>query len=218
MLPIDTHVKNRKPKLASGERIVVDTAGIGSPEFGSHSGIIKTSAPTEALPKRALRSMVTFAILGLTMLFLTYVVLATTVFVALRADNHTVGVLRNTFPVGAAPANAVVYGSSVPIDPTILGRAKQAVFGVPAGSVVQIVAGPHGEIATNKHGYVTVNGHPTDYKAKVTEQPLVRQYLAICIAGACEDQKPVLIGEASIVGEVRGYLGLSGVSTPEGIR
>lgn len=211
-------MKTRKPRLASGEKIVVDTSGLGSPEFGSHSGVIKTSAPGEPVVRRATRSVIAFAIMGLTMLFFTYVVLATTVFVALRADNHTVGVLRNTFPVGQAPADAVVYVSSTTIDPTLLGRAKQAVFGVPAGSVVQIVAGPAGNIATNKDGYLTVNGKPTVYTAKVTKQTLIGQYVAICVAGACTPNEPVLVGESNIVGEVRGYLGPTGLSKVEDVR
>ena len=211
-------MKTRKPKLASGEKVLVDASGIGSPEFGSHSGIIKTAAPSEPVVKRVTRSMVAFAVMGLTMLFLTYVVLATTVFVALRADNNTVGVMRNTFPVGQAPADALVYVSSANIDPTLLGRAKQAVFGVPAGSVVQIVAGPAGVIATNKAGFVTVNSHPTPYAAKVTTQTLLGNYVAICVAGACAPGEPVLVGESNIVGEVRGYLGLDGLKDVEGIQ
>lgn len=211
-------MKTRKPKLASGEKVVVDTSGLGSPEFGSHSGVVKTAAPSEPVARRATRSMIAFAIMGLTMLFFTYVVLATTVFVALRADNHTVGVLRNTFPVGQAPADAVVYVSSETIDPTLLGRAKQAVFGVPAGSVVQIVTGPAGAIATNKDGYLTVNGQPTAYTAKVDKQDLIGQYVAICVAGACTPNEPVLIGESNIVGEVRGYLGPSGLTKVKDVR
>lgn len=217
-LPISENVKTRKPKLASGDKIVVDASGIGSPEFGSHSGIIKTAAPTEPIAKRATRSMVAFAVMGLTMLFLTYVVLATTVFVALRADGHTVGVMRNTFPVGQAPADAIVYVGSNSVEPTLLGRAKQAVFGVQAGSVVQIVAGPAGVMGTNKDGYITVNGQPTTYQGQVTRQTLIGDYVAICIAGACTPGDPVLVGESNIVGEVRGYLGLDGLTQVEGVR
>jgi hypothetical protein len=211
-------VKTRKPRLASGDKIVVDASGVGSPEFGSHSGIIKTAAPSEPIAKRATRSMIAFAVMGLTMLFLTYVVLATTVFVALRADGNTVGVMRNTFPVGQAPTDAIVYVSSETIDHTLLGRAKQAVFGVPAGSVVQIVAGPAGIIATNKDGRVVVNGNPTEYTADVTKQTLMGNYVAICVAGACTPGDPVLVGEANIVGEARGYLGLSGLTKVEGVK
>lgn len=211
-------MKTRKPKLASGDKIVVDASGIGSPEFGSHSGIIKTAAPTEPIAKRATRSIVAFVVMGLTMLFLTYVVLATTVFVALRADGNTVGVMRSTFPVGQAPADAIVYVSSETIDHTLLGRAKQAVFGVPAGSVVQIVAGPAGNVATNKDGHITVNGQPSAYTADVTKQTLLGNYVAICVAGACTPGDPVLVGQGNIVGEARGYLGLNGLTKVDGVK
>lgn len=211
-------VKARKPKLASGERLNVDRAGLGAPEHGAQSGIIRTGTNAEALPKRAVRSTLTFLALGIIMLFLTYVVLATTVFVALRSDNHTVGVLRNTFPVGQAPADAIVYVSNEPVGTTVLARAEQAILGVSAGSVVQIVVGPAGTIKTNKDGYVTLNGHPTPYEVEVDERTLVREYLAMCLSGACEPGQPVRVSQANIVGEVKGYLGLGTMTEPDGMR
>lgn len=208
-------MKNRKPQLASGRRVIVDVEGDGTPELGSQSGVVTTGPTGEALPKRALRSIVTFAILGFVMLLATYVVLATTVFVVMRADDHNVAVLRNTFPIGQAPADTIVYASSGDVDGTFAGRATQAVFGVPSGSVVQIVAGPVAAIGSTKDGHLTVNGKATEYEGQADPTDLSRQYVAICLSGACAEGEAVIIGQNSIVGEVRGYLALSGMTQPE---
>lgn len=207
-------MRTRKPKLASGERVVVDVDGGGTPGLGSHSGVVSTGPNKDPLPRRALRSVVGFAVLGLVMVFLTYVVLATTVFVVMRADNHSVAVLRNTFPIGQAPANALVYASSAPTDQTLLGKVNQAVFGVPAGSVVKIVAGPDATVGTSPDGHITVNGQPTGYLGKVDQRDLARQYIAICVAGACRTGAAVIFDQGNIVGEVKGYVSLSGLSVP----
>lgn len=213
-VPISRRVRTRKPKLASGERIVIDVNGPGTAGLGSATGVVTTSATTEALPKRAARSMLTFIIVGLAMTFLTYVALATTVFVVMRAESHNVAVLRNTFPVGAAPADTYVYASSAAIDTSLLGKVEQAVLGVPAGSVVRIVAGPAATVWSEKNGKIVVDGTATDYVGKVDRQDLTRQYLAMCVAGACENGSAVVIAQDSIVGEAKGYLGLDGISPP----
>jgi hypothetical protein len=214
-MPIRVTVRNRKPKLASGQRVVVDVNGVGTPGLGSQSGVVSTGEKKEALPRRALRSVIGFAILGLLMLFLTYVVLATTVFVLMRADNHNAAVLRNTFPIGQAPADVLVYASSAPVDNTLMGKAEQAIFGVPAGSVVQIVAGPSATVSTNKSGHIVVDGTPTNYVGEVDSQDLSRQYIAICVSGACKDGAAVMVEQDNIIGEVKGYLGLSGMTKPK---
>lgn len=214
-MPIRLTVRNRKPKLASGQRVTVDVNGSGTPGLGSQSGVITTSETKEALPRRALRSVIGFAILGLLMVFLTYVVLATTVFVVMRADSHNAAVLRNTFPVGQAPADVLVYASSAPADNTLIGKAEQAVFGVPAGSVVQIVAGPSATVSTDKTGHIVVDGNATRYVGAVDSKNLSRQYIAICIAGACKQGAAVMVEQSNIIGEVKGYLGLSGLTTPK---
>lgn len=207
-------MRTRKPKLASGEHVVVDVNGPGTAGLGSQSGVVTTKAKKEALPKRAVRSIAVFVILGCVMLFLTYVVLATTVFVVMRADSHNVAVLRNTFPVGAAPADTYVYASSVAVDSTLVGKADQAVFGVPAGSVVKIVAGPAATVWSNKAGLIVVDGTATQYIGKVDRQDLTRQYLALCVAGACEGGAAVVIEQDNIIGEAKGYLGFGGLTQP----
>lgn len=216
-MPISQPVKTRKPKLASGDRIVVDTNGGGSAGLGSQSGVISTRSTSEALPKRALRTVLGLILLGLGMVFLTYVVLATTVFVIMRADGHNVAVLRSTFPVGSAPANSLVYVSSSPADLSLTGKAEEAVFGVPTGSVVRIVAGPSGTVATDKNGHIAVNGTSTNYipVGKAFSRHLDHEYVAICITGACEQGAAVMVGENNIIGEVKGYLTTTGIAKPE---
>lgn len=208
-------MKTRKPKLASGERIVVDISNGGTPDLGSQSGVVSTGTQGEALPKRALRSIIAFGVLGMVMIFLTYVVLATTVFVIMRADGNNVAVLRNTFPIGQAPSGALVYASSAPTDQSFVGKAEQAVFGVPAGSVVQIVAGPAAAVSTNKDGYLVVNGKATEYQGMTDTQNIAHQYLAICVSGACKENAAVIVGEQNIIGEVKGYLTTAGITDPD---
>jgi hypothetical protein len=204
-------VRKRKPQLASGERLVVDTNGGVGAGLGSQSGVVNTGTKKEALPRRAIRSVVGFTVLGVVMLFLTYVVLATTVLVVLRADGQSVAVLRNTFPIGQAPADALVYASSAPADQTFAGKAEQAVLGVPSGSVVRIVAGPSAAVSTSKSGHIVVNGKVTKYRGSTDTKNLQRQYIAICVGGACQSGAAVIIGEANIIGEVKGYLSLNGL-------
>lgn len=206
--------KTRKPKLASGERITVRT-DTGSPGLGSAT-VVTTSAPKkEPLHRRATRQIIGLVVLVAMLLAATYVTLAITVVVVMHADNHNVLVLRNTFPVGAAPAGEVVYASSDPVDTKIMTKINQAVFGVPAGSVVKIVAGPSATIRTNQDGYIVADDKVTDYRGNVDARTLKREYVAICLAGACEDGAAVIVGQSNIVGGVKGYLGLTGLTHPD---
>lgn len=205
-------MRTRKPRLASGDRVVVDVSTTGNPGLGSASGVVSTGARKEPLPRRATRTILGFGFLSLLMLFLTYVVLATTVFVVMSAEDERVGVLRNTFPIGSAPSGAIVYASSSPVDHSLLGKVEQAVLGVSAGSVVKIVAGPVGVVSTDKTGHITVNGKSTKYTGDVATKTLSREYIAICVAGACKDGAAVIIGQSNIVGEVKGYIGLTGMT------
>lgn len=186
----------------------------GTPGLGAHTGVVTTARKGEPLPRRATRAVLGFLLLGVLMIACTYVVLATTVFVVMRADGHQVAVLRNTFPIGQAPADVIVYASSEPVDASVAGKAAEAVVGVPAGSVVQIVGGPFAEVATDKDGHITVNGARTDYRGQVSERSLAGEYVAICLAGACETDTAVIVGQNNLIGEVKGYLGLTGLTAP----
>lgn len=215
LAPITADVsRTPKPKLSNRQRITIARSDRPAPGLGSQTPAITIGETKEPLLRRSVRTVIGAVIAVVALLFATYAVLAATVLVVLPASAHHVAVLRNTFPVGAAPQGAYVYASSEPVDTSVTGRINQAVFGVAAGSVVRIVAGPAVRVATDRDGYIVVDGHRTDYKGKVAPQYLNHAYVAICVSGACKAGAAVLVGQANIVGGVKGYVTLSGITQP----
>lgn len=205
-------MKTARPRLASGERVADSEA---TPAFASAGPEIEAvHNPGARAAKHVSRSIAGFVAAGMLMLFLTYVVLSATVMVFMRADGETVAVLRNTFPVGQAPPGAVVYASSAPVDGSFTSKVEQAIGGVPAGSVVEIVAGPAAVISADVDGRIVADGQATDYSGVVADQSLDRAYIAICLAGSCTKDAAVIVGQDNIVGEVKGYLGFTGLTSP----
>lgn len=203
----------RKPKLASGERVKIRDDS-GAPRLGT-SNVVTIEAPKgEALPRRAFRSVFGLVALLAIVAAATYAALAATVVVVLDAEDNKALVLRNTFPVGGAPEGVIVYASVDEVPTDVGSKLTQAVSGVPAGSVVQIVAGPSASVYTNPEGFIVADGVVTEFTGQVTSRDLTHEYVALCLDGACRDDAAVIVGENNIVGEVKGYLGLDGLSSP----
>lgn len=210
--------KPPRPRLADGARITIDPdeRGVAAPGLGSHAPVIRTATRKKGRIRRMVRSVAGILIGSAILLVAIYAVLASTVLLVMRAGGENALVLRNAFPEGAAPAGTYVYASSQTINPSFGGRLSQATVGVPAGAVVRIVAGPTGKISNDKKGRIVINGKATDYRVAVKATTLARKYLALCVAGACEPGTAVLIGQDTIVGEVKGYVSPSGLTpTPD---
>lgn len=197
-----------RPRLASGRRRLRQDHTVNAPKLAANAPIIHVDR--QPLWLRLSRAALGWGAVALVLTVAVYAVLAATVMVVMRAGDRHVVVLRNAYPVGQVPAGAYVYVSSAPVDYSHTGKLKQATVGVPAGSVVQIVAGPTGQVATDNNGYITVDGARTPYQGQVTPRRLARQYVAICIVGACEPGQAVLVGQDTVIGAAKGYLTLTG--------
>jgi hypothetical protein len=209
--------KAPKARFSSGKRMRIDTNGrIPAPAgYGDTSRIIQTGDPTkEAVPVRIARNIAGFTFLLGVLGVLVYAVLAVTVLVVMPADGQKALVLRGAFPVGQAPSGAYAYVSADPVDYSFTGKVAQATTGVKSGSVVQIVAGPTASITTDDRGFIVADGKRTDFQGQVTARELRREYVAICVAGWCDPGKTVLIPQDNIVGGVKGFVGLGGITEP----
>ena len=183
-------------------------------EHGDPSQVIRTSSKKEALPRRIARNTIGILLCLGVLGFAIYTVLALTVLVVVRVDGQNAAVLRSAFPVGQAPSGAYAYVSTAPNDNSLVGKAKQATVGADAGSVVQIVAGPYNRISTDERGYIVSDGQATAYRGDVDDYALDGEYVAICVTGACDPGSAVLIGQHNIIGEVKGFVTLSGITDP----
>lgn len=205
-------MKRNRPKLAAGTTIQIG-ANPARPDLAQGDRAIRTGDDREALPIRAGRTLLGLLIGGALLAAAVAAILSATVMVALSAGDHRAVVLRNAYPTDAVPSGALVYASSAPAATSMLGHIEEAVAGVPAGAVVQIIAGPNADVATDKTGVVTVNGKPTAFTAKVSPARLRDQYVALCIAGSgCQPGAAVTIGQDNVIGSVRGYLTLTGLT------
>ena len=201
------HVRFNKPSLASDERVIVDADT--TPGLGLAHDIVRTTHPASTVGRTV--QTVTGAVIGVAvMVGLVYLLLSTTVFTVQNANGHHVGVLRNKYPVGEVPANAIVYVSRKPVNHGTWGAMVETFTGVPGGAVVQVIAGPTGTVAVTSAGMVTVNGAPTSYTVTTTpgEHLLTREYAAVCIAGGCGRPGALVeVPQSNVVGQAEGYVG-----------
>ena len=204
-----------KARLATGKRVTVLSAEQMQPGLGAHSPAIVTETDAgSAVVVRAGRHLLRTVALVALLLCAVYVTLACTVVVVLRSAGHNVLVLRGAFPEGQAPIDGLVYASSQPAAYGILGKFQAATVGVPAGSVVRILSGNNASVATGPDGHIVVDGKRTRYIGKVHQMNLTREYIALCVAGACKPGDTVLIPEGNILGAAKGYLTFTGITTP----
>lgn len=153
--------------------------------------------------RKALLRTLRYGVVLLGLLTIGYLVAAVTVAPILKAGSSHALVLRNAYPVGQVPADTHVYASTRPVDYSLTGKAWQVFHGVEAGSVVQIVTGPNSVVRTDAKGWIIADGKRTAYRGKVARQNLTRQYIAICVAGACDTGAAVRVDQDAVVGEVR---------------
>lgn len=205
-------MKSAKPRLSAGKNVQIEAV---SPDLAENAPAIRTGEKKEALPLRAGRNLLTLVIGTGVLAIVIIAILSATVLVALPADGHRALVLRGEYANGNVPPGALVYVSSSPAATDIPGKTVQAVAGVPAGSVVQIVTGPNQDVTNAKDGTVLANGKRTPFRVKVTPIGLDREYIAVCISGSgCTPGKAVTVPQANVIGGVRGYLTARGLDVP----
>jgi hypothetical protein len=208
--------KTPRARLASGERTRLDT-DTRTPALAGTSGarVVRTGDSRAPLPLRVLRQTVGLIALLAGIGVAIYAVLAITVLVVLSSGDDKALVLRGAYPVGQAPTGAYVYVSSTAADHTFSGKVAQAINGVPSGSVVQIVAGPATKIGTDADGYIVADGERTEFQADVDPYTLGREYVALCVSGACTPGEAVLVGQDNVIGAVKGYVSAAGLTRPD---
>lgn len=197
-------------KYSSGQNINITDDEEGF-DLATSSPVVHMGDDPEPVAKRATRGLITLTFLVLGLLAGVYVMLAATVMVIMDADPNKALVLRNAYTVGQVPQGAVVYASSAPVDYSFMGKVNESIFGVPAGSVVEVVAGPTDEVRNNKDGFIIVNGNLTRYQGKVDNMMLGREYVAVCLSGACDTGKAVLVSQYNVIGGVKKYVGFDGI-------
>lgn len=208
-------MKTHKPRLSAGKHVQIKS-GPHTPDLAENAPVIRTGETKEALPLRAGRNLLSLTIGGVLIVAAIVGILSATVLVALPADDgQRAIVLRGAHATGSIPSGAVVYVSSAPAATDLTGRISQALLGVPAGSVVQVIAGPNADVSTGKDGHVIADGQRTAFQAKVSPIGLDQQYVALCLAGSgCTKGSAVTIPQNNVIGGVRGYLSLSGLTQP----
>lgn len=203
-----------RPKLASGKKVRADANG---PQPRLSAGVLDTDdaplpragAAAWSGTKIAVSLLVAFLALGAAIA----AILAATVLAPIPTDGERVLVLRNAYPVGQVPAGAQVYVAADPAADGALGKIYQAIAGVRAGSVVEVVAGPAATVTTDPQtGEIIADGTPTGYYGQVAPRDLGRQYVAICHFGACDLGEAVLVDQQAVIGEAKGFVTLSGVT------
>lgn len=174
----------------------------------------RAAAVAVRAPRRVAAALLAAALLVAALLLAVYATLAATVLVVLPAGGRAAVVLRNAWPVGQVPPGAYVYASPAPVDYSLPGRLVEAVWAAPPGAVVQVVAGPTAAVRTDQDGYLVVDGTRTRFRGPVTPQNLTRRYLAACVAGDCRPGQFVFLAQDRVLGEVKGFLGPTGVASP----
>ena len=200
-------------RLASSRRKVKGPSV--EPRLGNNAPPLIVRETGEALPKRALRGTVSLVVAAVLTVGLFYVVLAATVAGIFGAGNLHAVVLRGAFPEGSAPVGSFVYGSASPAAHDAANRLLQAVQGVPAGSVLQIIAPPDTRVANGPHGTILSDGKPTGFTGAIKPRLLTHVYLASCVSGGCgKPGDPVILPIGNVIGGVKAYIGLSGIHAP----
>lgn len=194
-----------RPRLSTGRRVRAVPSSARPAVARVDTPIVRVDPPARIGRRVARRALIVAGFLTAVAAVL-YVTLAATVLFVAPVGSRYLLVLRGVYPVGQVPAGSVVYVSNQPVDYSPLGKLRAAFLGVPAGSVVDIVAGPVGAVG-DSHGVITVDGRPTRFRGTVTSRVLADTYLARCVRGACQAGGLVLIPQNDVLGAARGYLG-----------
>lgn len=173
------------------------TDGTYSPRR-SASGMVRLPEPVN--PGSWARTVIGAVVVLGTLAVLAGVILTATVAAATPQSGQLIITLRGTFPDTAVPANSTIVTTAGDRDLSWTGRLT-GVAGIPSTSTVTVIAGPYGKVDRSAAGTLTVNGADTGLTG-TAPTVLDRQYLAVCVAGACRDagQRTVIVPARSVLG------------------
>lgn len=155
-------------------------------------------------------------LLIVTVVMATYTVLGGTLMYLAPTDDATekTWVARGTFSGGKIPHDTTVYASTTTtVAENFMGKAIEAYTGVPEAITAKVIAGPVVEVDTNKKGFITINGKASEHKGNIKKAQLKNEYLMQCLSGSCTKGEYLVVPYDVVSGEVKAYVGLSGVKT-----
>lgn len=198
--------RGSKPRLASNEIIEITNPSKVSAGLDSASHAVDLPPSVSERAGSLLRAVAGISIAIATLGVLIYLALASTVMIVAKPLDMNAVVLRGVYPIGQAPKGAVMLATSGTAAAGVIDKLGEGTIGVDAASVVTIVTGPSSKVYNDPSGQIMADGKPTGYWAPLDARDLSHQYIAICDKGACKPGAAVLIGERSLIGEVKGYI------------
>jgi hypothetical protein len=202
--------------LSTGHvRTVSDDA---STKLGISAEAIVLDPVTDGLPIRILRTTLKVAGGAVVVLAALYLALAVTVVAVMGSGDKQAIVVRGAFPGGIATQGDFAFVSSQAYDRSVMGKVGQAFVGVPGGSTVQTVALP-GASLTISNGQIMADLKATGFYGTPPQARLGHEYLAFCVSGSgCTTGALVVIPDDRVVGQVRTFVGFSGLASPTSYR
>lgn len=204
-----------RPKLAKSGKAIKDAsqepARLSNPKVQQ---IIKIeTVDTVKVAGSAVSGVIKMVLVFVLVLATLYALITATLMAAVPGNAGFTWLARSTFVGGEPKSGDFAYVSSK-ANPNegIVNRMQQGISALPDGMVVEIIAGPAGTIKNDKDtGRVIFNGKPTNYVLPIEARDVTKEYLAVCVKGACEPGEQLLIDKGYIVGEAKGTLSMKGL-------
>ena len=198
--------RESKPRLAANE--VVEITNPAAIAAGLDDAFHTVELPPTLLERLrgGLRGLVGLVIGLAGLVTLIYLVLAATVLIVAKPFDLNAVVLRGVYAEGQVPEGAIMLATSGRASTKSVDKLVEGTVGVDAASVVTIIAGPAAEVHNDTTGQIIADGKPTGYYAPVDARTLTRQYVGLCVKGACKTATTVLVGQDAMIGEVKGYI------------
>lgn len=154
--------------------------------------------------KALVQKLVSQLIIALVALLVVYLCFAATLVRFVPSDAGFVLTKNNTNRGGTLPANSQALVSLDPeavVGDSMVDRLKQSFVPQKPTAVVEVLAGPIGRVKWTK-SLLTVNGKAlkTNFAQDPQLEYLEDQYIAVCVAGACEPGSAVLFTSPQIIG------------------
>lgn len=149
-----------------------------------------------------------FAILALIFVGV-WVIIISTISATPQIDNNILLVQRAAWGVGQADIGQIAF--TVPNAATSAGpRIVEAFTGYQGGMVVEIAAKPGQIRDTGSNGNLIVDNFDLGIKAPAVIPGTRDDYLAVCVAGQCQQGTVISISVSDVVGKISGVLGNDG--------
>lgn len=217
-----------RPKNAGGEKVILD--GNEKAKYRSSEEII-TTTDTKTVVTAAGRGIGTLIklLLGFVLVLVAlYLGLSSTLMGAFSLEATTddqgeektewVWVTRNVF-VGGIPESGdqALISTTSEVSTTYLDKFMQTFRSVPDPAVVEVVAGPFGAVSS-PNGEILLDQNPTGYAFSVDNHTLNRQYVVVCVTGACTPDTAYVIHQDQIAGRADGMITKEGIKPYEKVK